>query len=104
MSATKFKAIDTSTSGNTVLVAAASGKKIRVLSYTVVAGGPVTVKFNDGSNDLTGPITLSAAGDGGSASLPEGGLFETPAGSALNINLSAAVQVGGHITYIEVMQ
>jgi len=94
-----FNDIVASASGNTAVVSAVEGMKIRVLGYTVVGAGAVNVKFKSGSTDLTGVLTIAGAG-GGLTPGPSGlGHFETAKSEALNINLSDAVVVGGHLTY-----
>ena len=96
----QYATIAATTSGNTPVRAAVAGKKIRVLHAYAKANGAVTVKFQSATTDITGSANLSAAGDdykpGGSLA----GLFETAAGEALNVNLSAIVTVGGHVTYV----
>lgn len=94
-----YATIVASSSGATALVAAVSGKRIRVLSYAIVANAAVNVKFQSASTDLTGLLYLAA--NGGAAVAFEGmGCFQTAVGEALNINLSGAVAVGGHLTYV----
>lgn len=93
--------ISTSSSGNTELIAAVTGRKIRVISYVIVCNAAVNVKFQSGSTDITGLLYFAA--NGGAACTVEGlGCFQTAAGEALNINLSGAIAVGGHITYVVV--
>lgn len=78
-----------------------SGKRIRVVSYVIVASGAVNAQFRSGANtNLTGAMRLVEAG--GVSAHFDGGLFQTAVGEALNLNLSAAVQVSGHLTYEEV--
>lgn len=100
----KFAAISASSSGNTTVVAAVTSKKIRVLSYRFQAAADVDVKFRDATAgvDLTGAMSSGAKGGGGGAAFSPVGHFETASGNALSINLSGAVQVSGHLTYIEV--
>lgn len=99
----KFAAISASSSGSNTLVAAVTSKRIRVLGYAIqAAGGAVSVKFQSaGSTDLTGLFALVA-----NQVIPGGdrrhGHFQTVAGEALTLNLSAAVQVSGYLTYVEV--
>ena len=98
----KFAAISASSVGDNTVVAAVAGKKIRVLKYTILTSGPVAAKFRSASvADLTGSMTLAANSGVGGAFCPVG-LFETAAGDALNLNLSGAAGVAGHLTYIEV--
>jgi hypothetical protein len=97
----KFAVISASASGNTPVVAAVSGKKIRVLRWSVSANGAVNVKFQRGTTDVTGLYYLAQYASIGGGYCPVGH-FETAVTEALNINLSANVAVGGVCTYIEV--
>lgn len=98
----KFAAISASASGDTVVVAAVASKKIRVVSYMFQSAGAVDVRFRSGAaTNLTGALP-NAANTGAAAGFSPVGHFETVAGEALNINLSAAVAVGGHVAYVEV--
>jgi hypothetical protein len=91
--------ISTNSSGPTRLVAAPTGNRfIRVLGYKVIAGGSVLVKFQSGATDLTGADDLGA-GTGSVAPVSVEGWFDTNIGDDLNINLSAGVQVSGHLKY-----
>lgn len=100
----KYAAISTASSGNTTVVAAVASRKIRVLSYRFQGDADVSVKFRDNTAgvDLTGAMATGAKGGGGGAGFSPVGHFETASGNALSINLSGAVQVSGHLTYIEV--
>jgi hypothetical protein len=97
----KFAPIAVSSSGATAIATPGSGKKIRVLSVAFMANGSVNAKFQNGSTDVTGLFYL-IANTGASLPFNPAGWFETSATTALNINLSAAIAVGGCITYIEV--
>ena len=97
----KFAKIDAATSGFNTLVAAVAGKKLRVLNYAFMAAGSVNANFASASTALTGAYPL-AAQTGVSSSHSEDGVFETIAGDALRLNLSGAIQVSGHLAYIEV--
>lgn len=92
--------IDAATSGNNTLVAAVSGKKIRVMSCFFICAGAVNVRFESGAGltALTGQMNFPA---NGGISLPfnPGGWFETNAGELLNMELSDAVSVDGALTY-----
>jgi hypothetical protein len=99
----KFAAISASSSGNNTVVSAVSSKKIRVLRLSLSANGNVNAKFTDGAggSDLTGLLYLTQYGGHGMAHCPVG-LFETGSNTALVLNLSGAVAVGGCLTYVEV--
>lgn len=96
--------IDAATLGDNTLVAAVTGKKIRVLSLFVVAsGGANTLRFESGAGGtpLSGQMSLAA---NGVLALPHNaeGWFETTAAALLNLELSAATSVDGALTYVEV--
>jgi threonine synthase len=97
----KFVAIAASASGVNVLLAAVAGKKIRVLSYVLVATTAVTAKFQNGATDISGAMPLGATGVL-VAPMNILGHFETAVNAALNLTLGSAVAVAGHLTYIEV--
>jgi hypothetical protein len=96
-------AVNAASLGDNTLVAAVAGKRIRVHAYELSSAGVVTAKFKDGAaTDLTGPLTLAAAGaaaDAAERTNDSDGLFQTTAGNALVLNLSAAIVVGGFIDY-----
>lgn len=98
-----FANVDTASSGANTIVAAVTGKRIRLVSAGLSAAGAVTVKWVSGSTDLTGamtlatgtPYTLAAEGVYGEPR----GYLETASGEALVLTLGSAVQVSGHIGY-----
>jgi len=92
--------VSAASSGDNTLLAAQTGYKIRVLSYTLVAAGTVTAAFESGAGGtaLTGDMTL-VAGVPLVVPLAREGHFETAAATLLNLELGGAVQVSGHIVY-----
>lgn len=99
----KFAIITASSSGATTVVAAVTSKKIRVLRWRVSANGSVNVKWQSHvtPTDISGLSYGTQYKDCGGGFCPVGH-FETVAGEALDINLSAAVAVSGELTYVEV--
>jgi len=99
----KFAKIDVASSGDNTIVAAVSGKKIRVLQYALVCGAETTVQWYSGAagTALSGDMQFIANG-GISSSFSPVGLFETASNTALVLNLSAANAVSGHLVYVEV--
>lgn len=94
--------IDGATSGDNTLVAAVTGKKIRVLSLlAIMTGTAVTIRFESaaGGTALTGQMQPAA---GGGFCLPHNpyGWFETISGELLNMELSGAQSVDGVLTYV----
>jgi hypothetical protein len=87
-----------SSSGDNQIVAASGTKKIRVKSFQLVNAVATAngAKWRSGTTDLTGTATSPAA-TGIFADVepsdPKGFLFETAAGQALNLNLTAATAV-----------
>lgn len=91
--------IDTSSSGNTEIIAAPSSGFIRVHGYVLVAAGSVNVKWTDGANnDYTGPMPM-VAGNAIVAPNDRDGWFDLPPQCNLVLNLSGAVAVGGHVKH-----
>ena len=97
--------INVSASGDSVLVAAVPGFKIRVFSYSLMANGAVSATFKDSAgNSLAGPFPFAAAGQSiaeaqGLHTPERSGLFDTALGASLKINLGGNVQVGGRLSY-----
>lgn len=87
--------------GNTVLVAAVTGKKIRVLAFAFVSTLANSVKFQSATTDKSATFPVAANG-GLSAPWNPAGWFETNAGEALNVNLSVATATGVQATFVEV--
>lgn len=90
------------------VVAAVTGKKIRVLSYVIggTGTGAVDCKWQSGSGmgatDLSGLFPVLADVQALASGYNPDGHFETAAGAALNLNQSGTEALGGHVTYIEV--
>ena len=99
----KRKAIDVASSGDNTIVAAVTGKIIRVYQVIVVSSGTVTVRWESGAGGtaLTGQMTL-AANTGFSSGWCPMGHFETAASTLLNLELSGAVSVDGWLIYAEI--
>jgi hypothetical protein len=99
----KYAKIDAAASGDNTLVAAVTGKKIRVLSLFYLASGTVTVRFESGASGtaLTGQMEHTAQ-TGVVLPFNEDGWFETASGTLLNVELNTTVSIDGALTYIEV--
>lgn len=99
----KYAAITASSSGATTIIAAVSGKRIRVVALQLLVNAAVNVKWQSHvtPTDKTGLAYFTANG-GYALPYNPAGWFETVAGEALDINLSGAVAVGGSLTYIEI--
>jgi hypothetical protein len=102
----KYAAIGTATSGDNTIVAAVTGKKIRVVSLYLHAAGDVDVYVVDGANnDMIGKSTqaLDLTTNSGCV-LPynPGGWAETASGQTLDINLGGNVRVAGVLSYVEI--
>lgn len=96
----KSAKIDVSASGDNTIVASVVGKKIKVNAFAIQAIGTVNTKWKDGaSTDLTGAFNWQAREGLANAIEVPSSLFETSVGNALVLNLSAAVQVVGWVSY-----
>jgi len=92
--------IGPSSSGDNTLIAATTGRKIRVLACSISAASSVNVKFTSSTtSDLTKLFYL-ATGELNIA-LPYNpmGWFQTVAGELLGMNLSGGVVVAVQLTY-----
>ena len=85
-------------SGTTVLVAAPpTGQRVHVYNYAVVSTTAGTVKFTDGTTDLTGAMAFSATGGIACPGGPSEVWFRTDLAEGLSIVTTAACQ--GHLSY-----
>ena len=90
----------TTTSGDNTIVAAVSGKRIRVLSYTLASSGNSTVTWkSDNSTALSGTMYTNEIDQLVCGYTPDGH-FQTVAGEALTATLGN-VAYHGHLSYIE---
>ena len=101
----KYAVIDAHLTGDTTLVAAVAGKKIRVISMFYLAAATVSVRFESGTGgtSLTGNLQHTAQ-TGVVLNYNEDGWFETAAGALLNLELTGGgvIAVDGALSYIEV--
>ena len=98
----RYVAVDAATSGDNEIVAAVTGKRIRVLAGSLtMTGTAVTIRFESsaGGDALTGQMTPA---QGQTISLPfcPVGHFETVAGESLNMELGGAQSVDGWLVYV----
>lgn len=98
----KWAEINASAGGNTQVVAAVAGAKLRVLSLDFVCAGAVTVGWQSAANVKRNNQSF-AANSGMARDLAMPYYVETNAGEALNINLGGAVVVRGAVGYVEVL-
>lgn len=91
-----------SQNANEIVAAPGANKKIVVTDYTLVADGAVDAKWQSASTDKTGPMKLAAAGSSVAPGHTPNGHFKCGANEALNLHLSAAVEVNGHVSYVVV--
>lgn len=97
--AVPVQSVAVSTASDTTLVAAASGKHVTVLGYTFTAGGTQTVRWQ-GTNATAHSGVMDFGANGSlSVNCHPGMCFRTDDGAGLNIDVSQAVNVMGHVTY-----
>lgn len=101
----KRAVIHHNTSGNNTIVAAVTGKKIKVVAATLVVAGAVNVRFESDADGtaLTGIMQFGAAGEGfvWGPAFPGYHWIETAEGELLNLELSGAVYADGIVLYYE---
>lgn len=93
-------AINIATAADHTVIAAVSGKKIKITSLLLIAGGEVNITFKDGSTALTGAMDFGGTSEprGMVSNFGDNALELTP-GNAFVITLSGAVQVSGLVCY-----
>lgn len=93
----KFSLFSETTSGDHEVIAAVTGRRIRVHGIRVQNATAGVYHWKSGSTRIT-------QDDGGQQYTPysEVGLFETAPGEALNINLGSNGTFDGQLTYSEV--
>jgi hypothetical protein len=97
--------LDATSSGNTQLVAAVTDRRIRVTSVLATNGGgsTISINFQSSTTEITATHMLAANGGGYARDMrPDGYLFQTAVGEALNLNLDANGTVGCDVSYKEV--
>jgi hypothetical protein len=101
--AVKRAAVNAASSGDNTLVAAVSGRKIKVLALVLAAASAVNVRLESGAGGtaLTGVMSLTTSDLKVvlPPSVPGYHWCETAAGALLNLELSGAVQVSGCLIY-----
>lgn len=103
----KYAVINLSASGDTTVIPAVAGKRLRVVGYTTAAAGAVSLTWKSNSTAISGVMPMIAGPGvsgsfGGGTYMMEFGIIQTAVGEPLVANLSAAVGVGGHLVYREV--
>lgn len=100
----QFAVVSAAVGGDNTLVAAVTGKKLRVVALVLVAsGGANSARLESGASGtaITGVMDII---DNGQLVLPfnPAGWCETAASALLNLELSAATAVGGLLAYVTV--
>lgn len=98
LGAIKFASISQTSTGD--LIAAVTGKKIRVLGYTISSSANVTLQFTSSSTAISGVMDLGTRGNiygGGSADAPA---LQTAVGEKLALTQTGAGTVSGHLSYV----
>lgn len=102
----KFEKIAITSTGDNIVVAGVSERKIRVLAYTTVADAVTTLTWKSGSTAISGDMTIdtkggiaTSIGQLGTGGQGTFGLMETAEGEDLVLSQSGTATVGGHITY-----
>jgi hypothetical protein len=84
------------------VVAAVTGKRIRVLALAMVAGASATNATFLSNSTTISPLFANGANGGAVLPVNEHGWFETAEGEALKITTSSGATTGVLVTYLEV--
>lgn len=96
----KTASIDVAASGDNTIVAAVTSNRIKVHAVVFIATGTVNVRWKDGAaTNLTGDMNFQAREGYALAVTPPSWILATTAGTALILNLSAAIAVDGWVSY-----
>lgn len=97
----QFGVIDISAVGDTTLVSAVSGKKIKVVSLYLTISSNIDIILRSGSNPISGLISLSNTATSVLKLLgaPTSHVLETEINEDLIINTSTSSRIGGHFCY-----
>lgn len=100
----KTALLNATASGNTELVAAVTGRRIRVVGLLVTNEGAAVIAFKlqSATTDITATHDLAADGGGFNIHRLPAFYCQTAVGAALNANLGATGTVGVDVTYVEV--
>jgi hypothetical protein len=85
-------------SGDLVVVGGSPGMSVAVNGYIVQSAGAATITWKSGSTAKSGALP-EAAETGVASGWSQDGWFHTAKGDDLILNVSAAVQVSGHVSY-----
>jgi len=93
--------VNASALGSTAVIAAVTGRSIRIVAAAIITTLANEVKFLSAATAISATWPLGA---NGGLVLPynDHGWVQTAAGEALNINLSVATATGVHVEYIVV--
>jgi hypothetical protein len=95
-----FASVSAASSGDNTIVAADTTRKIKVVSYVLVAAGTVNTTWKSGAGtSLSGALPLVSNTGAAMVGTGDSWLLETAVNQALVLNLSGAIQVSGHISY-----
>ena len=91
--------ITETTTGDRTIVAAVSGKKIKVLGYVVSGDAAGAFTWKSGSTAISGAME-ALSGVGIHVPATSWGAVTTAEGEALVLNIEAGTVIGGHVTYV----
>jgi len=92
--------VSPSSSGDNTVIAATTGRKIRVLAVAISAASAVNAKFTSSTtSDITKLFYLTSGDLNVVLPFNPMGWFETVSGELLGLNLSSGVSVALQITY-----
>lgn len=93
----QFATITTAGTSDTI-VAAISGKRIRVLNYVLLATSASTATWKSNTTAISGVLPVGAYG-GAVGPFSPAGHFQTAIGEALKLDQGSSANVQGHLTY-----
>lgn len=102
----KFAKVDATADGDNTVIAAVTGKKIRVLGYVLTgvstAGATFTIQDTATTPVVHAKLSLPATGGVAYSGGLEAPAFETAAGTGVEINNPTGADALGHMVYLEI--
>lgn len=102
----KYAKVDAAADGDNTIIAAVTGKKIRVLGYAPTgastAGGTITLQDTAVTPVVHAKLSLGATGGVAYSGGLDAPAFETAAGEGVEVNNPTGADTFGHMVYVEI--
>lgn len=101
----KYAKVDAAADGDNEIIAAVTGKKIRVLGYVLTGAttaGTATLQDTAATPVVHGKLSLGTSGGVAYTGGLDAPAFETAAGTGVEVSNSTGLDTFGHMVYVEI--